>query len=99
MPDATSRRCPSKAAHLTLAHSACSDRPSAAAMPRASASLADQLRGTFVDQRGGRLTFDEWVGEWLAAKPDQRAATLARDRSAIGTHFSPAIGHRPTGRP
>jgi integrase len=54
---------------------------------------ADQLRGTFVDQRGLRLTFDEWVEEWLAAKPGQRAATLARDRAAIGTHFSPAIGH------
>jgi integrase len=53
---------------------------------------ADQLRGTFVDQRGLRLTFDEWVAEWLAAKPGQRAATLARDRAAIRTHFSPAIG-------
>ena len=54
---------------------------------------ADHLRGTFVDQRGLRLTFDEWVEEWLAAKPGQRAATLARDRAAIDTHFSPAIGH------
>ena len=53
---------------------------------------ADQLRGTFVDQRGLRLTFDEWAEEWLAAKPGQRAATLARDRAAIRTHFSPAIG-------
>ena len=54
---------------------------------------ADQLRGTFVDQRGLRLTFDDWAEEWLAAKPGQRAATLARDRAAIYTHFSPAIGH------
>jgi integrase len=46
----------------------------------------------FVDQRGLRLTFDEWAEEWLAAKPGQRAATLARDRAAIRTHFSPAIG-------
>lgn len=53
---------------------------------------ADQLRGTFVDQRGLRLTFDEWAEEWLASKPGQRAATLARDRAAIRTHFSPAIG-------
>jgi integrase len=53
---------------------------------------ADQLRGTFVDQRGLWLTFDEWAEEWLAAKPGQRAATLARDRAAIRTHFSPAIG-------
>ncbi len=53
---------------------------------------ADQLRGTFVDQRGLRLTFDEWAEEWLATKPGQRAATLARDRAAIRTHFSPAIG-------
>lgn len=53
---------------------------------------ADQLRGTFVDQRALRLTFDEWAEEWLAAKPGQRAATLARDRTAIRTHFSPAIG-------
>ena len=53
---------------------------------------ADQLRGTFVDQRGLQLTFDEWADEWLAAKPGQRAATLARDRAAIRTHFSPAIG-------
>jgi integrase len=53
---------------------------------------ADQLRGTFVDQRGLRLIFDEWAEEWLASKPGQRAATLARDRAAIRTHFSPAIG-------
>lgn len=53
---------------------------------------ADQLRGTFVDQRGLRLTFDEWAEEWLASKPGQRAATLARDRAAIRTHFSPVIG-------
>jgi len=53
---------------------------------------ADQLRGTFVDQRGLRLTFNEWAEEWLEAKPGQRAATLARDRAAIRTHFSPAIG-------
>jgi integrase len=53
---------------------------------------ADQLRGTFVDQRGLRLTFDEWAEEWRAAKPGQRAATLARDRAAIRTHFNPAIG-------
>lgn len=53
---------------------------------------ADQLRGTFVDQRSLRMTFDEWVEEWLAAKPGQRAATLARDRAAIRTHLSPAIG-------
>ena len=31
--------------------------------------------------------------EWLTAKPGQRAATRARDRAAIDTHFSPAIGH------
>lgn len=53
---------------------------------------ADQLRGTFVDQRGLRLTFDEWAEEWLDTKAGQRAATLARDRAAIRTHFSPAIG-------
>jgi integrase len=53
---------------------------------------ADQLRGTFVDQRSRRMSFDEWAEEWLAAKPGQRAATLARDRTAIETHFSPAIG-------
>ena len=51
----------------------------------------DQLRGTFVDQRGLRLTFDQWAEEWLATKPGQ-AATLARDHAAIRTHFSPAIG-------
>ena len=53
---------------------------------------ADQLRGTFVDQRSLRMTFDEWVEEWLAAKPGQRANTLAQDRAAIRTHLSPAVG-------
>jgi len=53
---------------------------------------ADQLRGTFVDQCGLRLTFDDWADEWLVTKPGQRAATLARDRAAIRTHFSPVIG-------
>jgi hypothetical protein len=39
---------------------------------------ADQLRGTFVDQRSLRMTFDEWVAEWLAAKPGQRGDARPR---------------------
>lgn len=54
---------------------------------------ADLLRGTFLDPRAGQVTFDEWSEDWLASKPDKRASSIARDRAALRTHFSPAFGH------
>ena len=54
---------------------------------------ADLLRGTYLDPRAGQVTFDEWSEDWLASKPDKRASSIARDRAALRTHFSPAFGH------
>lgn len=56
---------------------------------------SEQLRGTYVDPRAGRVCFADWAEDWLASKPDKRATSLARDRAALRTHFNPALGHLP----
>lgn len=56
------------------------------------AAETDADRGTFHDPTIESVTFDEWVEDWLRFKPGQRPATLARDRSALRNHLSPALG-------
>lgn len=53
---------------------------------------ADQLRGTYIDPRAGRISFAEWAEEWLTSSPGKRAASIARDRAALRAHFIPAFG-------
>ena len=56
---------------------------------------SEQLHGTYVDPRAGRVLFADWAEDWLASKPDKRAASIARDRAALRTHFNPAFGQLP----
>jgi integrase len=56
---------------------------------------SEQLRGTYIDPRAGRICFADWAEDWLASKPDKRANSIARDRAALTTHFVPAFGHLP----
>lgn len=55
----------------------------------------DLDRGMWRDPQLGRVTFAEWVDQWLASNPAKRSTTLARDASVLGTHFLPTLGSRP----
>jgi integrase len=54
---------------------------------------ADMARGTFIDPRGGRITFAEWSEQWLE-RPDKRLNSIVRDRQAVAV-FLPELGSRP----
>ena len=54
---------------------------------------ADMARGTFIDPRGGRITFAEWCDQWLE-RPDKRLNSVVRDRQALAV-FLPDLGARP----
>ncbi len=54
---------------------------------------SDMARGTFIDPRGGRITFAQWADQWLA-RPDKRRNTVVRDRQALAV-FLPDLGPRP----
>ena len=55
----------------------------------------EQLKGTYVDPRAGRVLFADWADDWLASKPGKRAASIARDEAALRAHFKPAFGQLP----
>lgn len=57
-----------------------------------SAVQTDMFRGVLLEPSAGQVPFSTWAEEWLTTKPGQRAATLARDRAAIVTHFEPLLG-------
>jgi integrase len=56
---------------------------------------ADLLRGTYIDPTAGQVTFARWAEEWLGSNPAKRAASVARDRAALGTHLLPILGDLP----
>lgn len=56
---------------------------------------ADMDRGLWLDPRTGRVTFAEWVDQWLASNPSKRATTQARDLTVLRTHFLPTLGPTP----
>ncbi len=58
----------------------------------------DMDRGTYADPTAGAVTFADWAEDWMGFKSGQRPATLARDRTAIYTHFNPLIGDLSVGR-
>lgn len=57
----------------------------------------DKQRGTLVDPRAGRVTFNAWADQYLRGAHHKRATTLARDRTVLDTHFRPAFGERSIG--
>ena len=50
-------------------------------------------RGTFIDPRGGRITFAEWCDQWLE-RPDKRLNSVVRDRPGLAV-FLPDLGALP----
>lgn len=55
---------------------------------------ADLDRGRWQDPRLGKVTFAEWVAEWLDRNPAKRSSTRARDMTVLRTHFLPELGSR-----
>lgn len=56
---------------------------------------ADQARGTFIDPRGGRISFASWAEQWLA-RTNKRPNSVVRDRQALSV-FMGELGPRPLG--
>jgi len=54
---------------------------------------ADLIRGEWHDPRLGRITFAEWVDNYMRDS-DKRATTAARDWTVLRKHFLPALGQR-----
>ena len=55
----------------------------------------DMERGEWRDPRLGRVTFSQWVSEYLDGARHKRATTKARDDVVLRTHFLPPLGARP----
>ena len=55
---------------------------------------ADQLRGTYVDPRAGRVTFEEYAARWLAAQ-GHRPGTRQLYERTLRLHVTPVLGARP----
>ena len=55
-----------------------------------------QARGAFVDPNAGKIKFEPYAVEVLAARPDE-ASTRARDQSILRTHVLPEFGGRAMG--
>ena len=59
---------------------------------------ADKLRGSWVNPRAGRETFEKWVERYLdAGATHKRATTLARTRAVLNHWFVPVLGKRAIG--
>ena len=56
----------------------------------------DQARGTWVDSRLGKVTFQEWADQWMDTG-HKRPSTAARDAHVVKAHLKPALGTRPLG--
>lgn len=56
---------------------------------------ADMDRGLWLDPRTSRISFAEWVDQWLASNPSKRPTTKARDLTVLRTHFLPTLGPIP----
>ena len=54
---------------------------------------ADQLRGTYVDPRAGKITLNEYAETFMAAQV-WREGTRAKAQSQVDNHIGPALGNR-----
>ena len=55
-------------------------------------ALADQSRGSWVDPRAGRQTFEKYATNWLAHRTGLRARTLELYESQLRNYLVPAFG-------
>ena len=56
---------------------------------------ADQLRGTYVDPRAGKITLNEYAETFMAAQV-WREGTRAKAQSHVDNHIGPALGSTAT---
>ena len=54
-------------------------------------------RGTWVDHRRAKTTFNDVAAEWLASNPAKRPSARVRDEGVIRLHLVPVIGGRSIG--
>jgi integrase len=57
-----------------------------------SAQQTDELRGAWVDPRGGRLMLRDWEQQWWATTVNLRPSTRARDRGYLDRYVLPQFG-------
>lgn len=58
----------------------------------------DKDRGTWVDARDARRTFDDVAREWLRSNPAKRPSSLARDKLVLDRHVSERFAATAIGR-
>jgi integrase len=51
----------------------------------------DRMQGSFVDPRLGKLTVEEWYGQWWPTVTNLRPSTRARNEIAMRTHVLPTF--------
>jgi integrase len=54
----------------------------------------DRARGSWIDPREGRRTFDHWAATWLCTTVHLKAKTRVGYESILRTHLMPAFGGR-----
>ena len=58
---------------------------------------ADRLRGIAIDPRNALTKFSVIADKWLASSTTKRTSSLARDKSIVDTHLTPAYGDHAIG--
>lgn len=58
----------------------------------------DKYRGTWVDARDARRSFDDVAREWLRSNPAKRPATIARDELVLDRHVPESFSSTAIGR-
>jgi integrase len=57
---------------------------------------ADQLRGEYIDPRGGKLTLNEWLDAWWPVyEASVRPGTLPAEEARMRNHIRPLLGYLP----
>ena len=55
----------------------------------------EKVSGQFVDPRRGKITLDEWIGEWWPTVTNLRPSTRDRDEIYMRRHVLPYFGQVP----
>lgn len=55
----------------------------------------DRSRGSWIDDRRSKVTFDEYAQKWMDSNPGKRNRSKQRDRGILDKYILPVIGSRP----
>ena len=61
------------------------------------AEVSARNKGTWIDSRGGDITFSDLATRWLAMGTSKRTKTKIRDEGIVQRHLLPTLGERPIG--